>query len=176
MDLVRILRKEIVLAILLFFAFPQFSNARLLNRDETKLTEGILSSLHDKNNDVVSVHCNTENCIYIAITQRTCLGCYTALEKYIRLHYKGCTINFIILMEEEPLLIMDKIHMISRYYKTFDNVYFYYYESDKIGSYPNFIQQLINSPSPYFFETNKKNNRIDYKDFSETNSLIYPNN
>lgn len=174
MDLITIFNKKLILAILLLGSFSGIAQTKFLDNQQKILFDSFLSSLHDTNNETASISFKSENCLLITMTDRTCLGCYTALEKYVQQHYEGYKVNIIVMMQEEPLMIKDKKNALSRYYKSFDNIYFYYYEYKNLNDSPSFIRNLINSPSPYFFIINKDSDKIKYIDYPETTRLIYP--
>ena len=175
MDIISVFNRKIAL-LLIFFILPHLiGNTKVLDKKNTQTIKSMLMNLHDKNNTIVQVSYKSSHDLFILMTDKTCLSCYTKLEQYLQSFYKNYNVNFIVLMEDEPLLIRDKIKTITQYYKSFSTIYFYYYDKEAVnsGKYNSFMQQLIASPSPYFFVTDNKSNKIDFIDYADTEKLLY---
>lgn len=175
MDFIGIRHKKITFG-LLFVLLILFSITSFAKKpgEESKAIKNIINHLYDQYNNPVQI---IQSGIYIMMTQKSCLACYTDLEKHLLKTFPKLVTHLIIVMPENPLLIRSKIQMISPYFTNQPIMYFYYFENEDNprSTSGNFYSNLMNSPSPYFFIINEEQkDLLKLFNFNETMEMIYP--
>lgn len=182
MDFARIYHQKLKRFFFICFLFalssvvslPVFATIKL---EKKQAIEQIFNHLHNQYNEPVARAGLVTPGIYILMTEKSCMSCFSDLEKYLLKNYPNIPISLIIVMPENPLIIRSKIQTVSPFFSKQPTIYFHYFDKEQNNEDTSEKQyiQFMNSPSPYFFISDKRNQaKFQFFDFKKTSELLYP--
>lgn len=111
----------------------------------------LIYRLHDQDLNEVSIKDLEENTIYLFNSDKSCIPCYKDVEQYIHQNFKNYSVNIILIMEENILVVDQQMASIDQFYKEKKDFFFLFYPTE-YNRKNKIIPIFNNTPSPFLYE------------------------
>ena len=99
-----------------------------LTTQESLLT--LIYQLHDEDLKEVSITDLEKNTIYLFNSYKSCITWYKDVEQYIHQNFKNYSVNIILIMEENILVVDQQMASIDQFYKEKKDFFFLFYPTE----------------------------------------------
>lgn len=150
----------------LFLYIGNHSSAQNSVKNDKEVLSFLLKQLYNIDSEPSPIEKFKNKEIFLFMTKRTCIRCYSELEIYFKKEYPNYHVNIIVFLPENPLLIESRINLINTHYKGDYSIHFLYQQLNDSSERP-LVEKYSSEPSPYFFIVDD-NQKVTFYNVSST--------